>query len=329
MKRSRLIDIDIAKGFAIFLVVLGHIVATDIPLGNEWFLDLKIAIYRFHMPFFMFLSGLIMAYTYKGVSSYQEYFSYVWKRFKRLAPAFILFGMIIYFGKVLISQYMHVDGLTTDLYSELINLLVNPTKSAAGSLWFVYVLMEMYIIFPLLILATNRFPPALLLLGLILYFVPMTEYFLLHRFADYMLFFALGVVVVRYYEFYLRTIDQYWLYFMFLFLFSFTTIGVLNHDLSKLIIGLASVFAIHGLLRIKVFMNFKLLAFLGSFSYVIYLINTISIGVAKGVLLKFTSWDELNFLWFAPVLVLAGIAIPILLKMFIFPRIKFLDRITS
>lgn len=57
----RLIWPDVLKCFAIFLVILGHIIATydnrvyDAPI-NQW-------IYSFHMPLFMMLSGIFFKYA--------------------------------------------------------------------------------------------------------------------------------------------------------------------------------------------------------------------------------------------------------------------------
>ncbi|MCM1138939.1 MAG: acyltransferase family protein [Muribaculum sp.] len=59
--RERVVWPDLLKCFAIFLVILGHIVATYDSRGysapvNKW-------IYSFHMPLFMMLSGLFFKYS--------------------------------------------------------------------------------------------------------------------------------------------------------------------------------------------------------------------------------------------------------------------------
>src|SRR3954466_10243865 len=58
--KARLTDIDRAKGIAIILVVFGHLVPHGtLPAGQEWYDVIWVAIYRFHMPFFMYLSGFV------------------------------------------------------------------------------------------------------------------------------------------------------------------------------------------------------------------------------------------------------------------------------
>jgi hypothetical protein len=53
------------------------------------------------------------------------------------------------------------------------------------------------------------------------------------------------------------------------------------------------------------------------------------VGLEKGLLEKFHLWTGWLFVFFAPLLLLSGLFVPILLKAFVFPRIPSLDRITS
>src|SRR4051794_37615129 len=54
----RLTDVDAARGLAMILVVVGHVVSATMPEGNDWYAALRVAIYRFHMPLFMVLTGI-------------------------------------------------------------------------------------------------------------------------------------------------------------------------------------------------------------------------------------------------------------------------------
>ena len=84
--RRRLVEIDRVTGFAIFLVVLGHVVARQLPADNDWYGVLKFGIYLFHMPLFMFVSGLVFGHTHRPVTSLAEYRSWARKKIERLAP---------------------------------------------------------------------------------------------------------------------------------------------------------------------------------------------------------------------------------------------------
>jgi peptidoglycan/LPS O-acetylase OafA/YrhL len=75
--------------------------------------------------------------------------------------------------------------------------------------------------------------------------------------------------------------------------------------------------------------NSKILLLLGSYSFVIYLLNTPAIGLAKGILIKWVPWDGPTFVIHALVLLVSGIVVPVLIKRWIFKRWRYLDRLTD
>ncbi|WP_197491447.1 acyltransferase family protein [Methylomonas methanica] len=328
-KKDRLVDIDKAKGFAIFLVVVGHIVAADTPAGNEWYAVLKFYIYKFHMPFFMFISGVIMAYTFPVIKNGEDYFKYIFRKLKRLVPGYVLFGAVIYIGKLASSKVMHVDRLPGNVYSELYNLLLVPSQSAGGSLWFIYVLMEMYIVFPLVMVFFIKRPVLIILAGLIAEFMPVSNVLMLDRFCEYFIFFAIGVIVVQWYQEYLNVIDRYRYYVIALFIMSFATVEFVSPLVSKIIIGFFSLPALHSMMRFTVDATLSIWEIFGNYTYSIYLMNTILIGLAKGVILMFFTWDGANFLMISPVLLLVGLFGPIFVKKYIFKYVPILNSVTS
>ena len=68
------------------------------------------------------------------------------------------------------------------------------------------------------------------------------------------------------------------------------------------------------------------LAWIGRASLTIYLINTIAIGLTKGLLLRVLPWDGVNFLLYFPVLTLAGVALPMLVKRALAPHSQLVAR---
>jgi hypothetical protein len=82
------------------------------------------------------------------------------------------------------------------------------------------------------------------------------------------------------------------------------------------------------MLKFKALSKCMWLEKIGKYVFVIYLFNTIVIGVVKGIGLKFVSWDNQNFLVYFPILFLSGVLVPILLKKYLFPSIPILDRAT-
>jgi hypothetical protein len=57
--------------------------------------------------------------------------------------------------------------------------------------------------------------------------------------------------------------------------------------------------------------------------------NTLTMGFLKGLLLKFMPWDGLNFLIYLPLLLVAGIIVPIIIHKYILSKIGYLGKITK
>ncbi len=94
-------------------------------------------------------------------------------------------------------------------------------------------------------------------------------------------------------------------------------------------LGMLAMPALHGLLRRSGATSPRVFLVLGRYSFMIYLFNTIFIGLAKGILLHFWSWDGPHFLPFAMVLMTAGILGPVMLKQAVFRHVSALDRLTD
>ena len=329
---GRLNDIDRAKGLAILLVVVGHlVVGPHKPQDNAWFEQLVVIIYSFHMPFFMYLSGFVMLYTFRALDSQRSYFDYCFGKFKRLAPGFLCFAVIILLGKILASQFLHVDNQPVGFIQGLVDIIVTPGLSAAKGLWFIYVLLEFYLLAPLIIYVFGGRPIGLVIFGLALYFLPSTPILMLDGAFEYLIYFGIGATIAHNYATVEPWLNKYRAVLLLLFAVSLLLLeySPLAYPVSKLIIGCLSIPAIHSLVRMAPFSKSKLLIGWGLLSYAIYLMNTIAIGFTKGLLLRFISWDGTNFLFVGPILLLAGFYGPILVKRHILPYVRSIDRITS
>ena len=88
-KTKRIEWIDELKGFAIFLVVFGHLIQSKMLPVNGW---LHSAIYSFHMPLFMFLSGM---FAYKAlVKNVNEWCIFSINKFLQLIVPCLIFQFI-------------------------------------------------------------------------------------------------------------------------------------------------------------------------------------------------------------------------------------------
>ena len=127
--KQRIEWIDMAKGYGIILVILGH---CDIPLFTDY-------IYAFHIPLFFFLSG----YVYTIKDSF-VIFSYNKVR-KMIIPYFCLcIPMIffeLYFGN---KGLVGFDGILTEAYNFIL-------QERHTTLWYLSTLiLIVFIMYPLL-----------------------------------------------------------------------------------------------------------------------------------------------------------------------------------
>jgi fucose 4-O-acetylase-like acetyltransferase len=322
----RLPDIDQAKGLAIVLVVFGHIVARGLkPIGADWYFVTVHHLYSFHMAFFFFLSGFVYFHRAQMPKTLPEYLQDARKRFMRFAPAYFLLAAVVLIGKYLAQSVVHVDRRVSFDVAELSALVLYPTESYVSFLWFIVVLYLIYLLVPLVFHLARQRAWMATCIAFALFWIPLGKVLALHQVGRYTLFFVLGSLAATNLAGYRRLIDH-WLP---LWLAAFATVLVcLPLEWLPLPAGLLSIPALHGLVRRLPRVAGPALALLGSMVLPIYLLNTLAIGTAKAIALKFVPWDGGNFLMFAPLLTGAGLLIPIAVKKLVFSRIPALDRIT-
>lgn len=324
----KLLEIERAKGITIILVGLGHVIARQGPTGNDWAIQMKELIYSFHMPLFMFLSGLIMFYTYKPIKSFNHYSKYVSKKFMRLMPAFLIFSVLVFAGKYFGGKFFHIDNGVSSLF-EYFKILIIPQKSFSNYLWYIYVLFFLYAIFPILISGFKSIIFIIIfsfLVSLSGIFINYPALFSFELIVEYLFFFALGGGVIAFYDKWLLFIKKYGFYT--LLLFATALFLRLNIYIPKMLMGFLSIPAVYYLVCEAFFKNSKTLEVVGKYTFIIYLLNTMIIGVLKAVLFKFHDWNGLHFLYYFPILAIGGIIIPIYIKKYIIIKIPFLNKIT-
>lgn len=339
-QRARQRDLDRAKGLVILLVVFGHIVAREPPARNEWYVLAKIAVYLFHMPFFMYLSGYVTFLSGAARLAPSAWGDLVSNRAMRLLLPFLIFGITTAVGKMLLAPYLHVDNVPISVGSALLNLVWRTDQSAAHSVWYVAVLFIECLLTPVLMLVLKGRTLVLLLLATVLYMLPIPHVTYLDEVAEFYVFFVLGGVAADAGDRWLTWVDRYragsWLAFAaaVVGVTAAVAAGVIPADiprpnLAMLVCGVLSAPALHSLVRQASLARSKSLLTLAYFTFAIYLMNTPCIGLAKAILLKAIPWDGPNFLIFAPILMAAGLFGPIIVKRQLFRGLPFLDRITQ
>jgi fucose 4-O-acetylase-like acetyltransferase len=323
------------RGMAIILVVLGHIVAHgEPPPGNHWFWDVTYWIYHFHMPLFMYLSGLTFFLFQKPIASSAAYSRFLAQRAVRLLPALFFIGIVVVVAKYVLAGTLHVDNSVQGFWSDILKLFYDPLGGALTSLWFVYTLFVVYVVsIPLLLLA-NWNPNSVLVAGAVIHFVPLPDYLCLSRVGEYLLMFGLGCVAASHVHRIRLIAVQHLLAFLVIFVAVSALIFVFmddwNEDFKKLVLGLASLPVAHGIAMRMRGRAAGIFTLFGVTSLIIYLLNTIFIGLAKAILLRFFhSWDGAAFLAFLPILLFAGTLCPVVLKLRFLRKYPVLDQLTG
>lgn len=208
-------DITIAKGMGIFLVVMGHILARGHSEGNDWFTSLTQIIYLFHMPFFMFLSGLVFFKPGRAERLWQNYGTHAGKQVFRLLIPFLGLGLLVIFAKYAASGILHVDNMPESPLTGMANLIWHTKYSPAQFIWYVFVLFIYTLIVPPVMKGLRVSMAGLLVAALIIHFVPPVPYFYLDLLTYFLMFFILGGMARHYYPQYRKWVERYgWIAFL-------------------------------------------------------------------------------------------------------------------
>ena len=181
---KRVVWIDVAKALAIWLVVMGHVCQWRFPEAGKWLADI---IYTFHMPLFLFLSGL---FAKKAIEAADEdhVVGYMMKKSRQLLLPFMVW-MLLWCGIKQDSPMLFLEG--------------------GFIYWYLLTLFEFLMLFCCLRLLSNMFkikdklfPLVLLLSAFMLYCIPASSHlgiFLRIYYSSYFyLFFVLGFLFDRY-----------------------------------------------------------------------------------------------------------------------------------
>lgn len=133
--------LDGLKGFAILLVILGHVLsgyldAGTFPAAYNSFYGVRSWIYSFHMPLFFLISGFTFTLAYFPDGTLRK------KRYGRqvcnLLWIYVLFAVLLWGIKQV------VPGLVNETYTleDLAGMFVEPL----GNFWYLYVLLIFYLL---------------------------------------------------------------------------------------------------------------------------------------------------------------------------------------
>jgi fucose 4-O-acetylase-like acetyltransferase len=330
---ERRIDLDQAKGLAIVLVVFGHLVARADPVGVEWYEPLRRAVYAFHMPFFLYLSGLVSVLSGAAMAAPVRWRGLLAARAWRLLVPFFGLGLLSVLGKWGAAHFMFVDHAPKRVAAGIASLVWHTADSADGSIWYLFVLFVVSVSTPVLLWADAGRLRFLLAVAAGLYFLPLPPYVYADHVGRYAIFFTSGVWAGRQGAAWTGFIETHYRGLIVLLAVALLMVAVFGAHwpvaVVLLPVGLLSMPALHGFVRHRGAGFGQVLHWLGRYCFMIYLFNTIFIGLTKGVLLRFISWDGPHFMLFAVALMVAGVMLPVALKFYLLNRVPELRGLTD
>lgn len=278
MENRRLSQIDAWRGFAIFCVILYHsIIVYPINLEDISFLkSLHDYINIFNMPLFFFIAGT--CFSYKG--NYKEY---IIKKIKRIATPYFTVRVLNYLCKFILPSVVHNQAYGTGFIRGILLF--------GGDYWFLYVMFEILLIYPLIASISNKYIKYIIEIFLIvLYMLDIgKDMFCLTLLFKYFVFFNTGYILKDIIIKHIDTRNNVVL-FIVLFILSILLFVVnikLNMRIIKLINTCVIIFTTYQIINNSLFI--KLFERYGKYSLQIYCLNGFLLVIARTIICKITS----------------------------------------
>lgn len=312
-------DIDVAKGLGMLLVVYGHLLQTGTIGETPWYALTRDAIYTFHMPFFMYLSGYVFFMTRRQGLSGHAYRRMVSTRADRLLVPFAIFGLLIVLGKAIAEKIGVVHDPVANPLRGIWDVICNTPDNPAISVWYLVVLFVYCVATPILLRCcrgkTMFLMVAALVVSVIAELLWLPQEFYLLRILRFYVFFVAGGVACLHWDTIIRGIRKFWVLLAIGF-----AIGIAigpNVPLALVYCGFLSMPVLHGAILLFRLERLAILRWVGDNSMTIYLMNTIFIGVAKLVWLKLLpvqgGWNPM----FLAALMVAGVVGPVVVRIIV------------
>ncbi|MCF0217404.1 MAG: acyltransferase [Fibrobacteraceae bacterium] len=198
-KQNEIVWLSVLQGFAMLLVVLGHVFHGE--AHYNWELTLQQVIYSFHMPLFMCVSGYLFYFT--AIKKNKNYLDVVKNKAVRLLIPYFVLSVVTIVLKVSFSEYMRRGAEFS--VNQLLDAFVWLTNMPLGEMWFINALFLLFLLYPLYGIADKKkIYEALLLIAFIaFYFIqqnnPLPSFVFNYGSAIYYgFYFYVGILLCKY-----------------------------------------------------------------------------------------------------------------------------------
>lgn len=196
MSTKREMWVDYTKLFACILVVVGHLLQGLNQAGVVWnntlYAYINELIYNFHMPLFMCLSGYLYG-KYTKINSKEDYKHFICKKLVNLGIPYITFySLTVFISMIFSSSVNNHKGI-----SDILNMFIKPISPY----WFIYVLLAIFIIVPVIEKIFKKKYILILLSFLIFHIVNILlggfNIYIISKLAEYLVYFYIGINIVQ------------------------------------------------------------------------------------------------------------------------------------
>lgn len=273
-------EIDALKGWAIFLVVLGHaIIVHPINLHSNIYCNALFSfVSLFHVKLFFLISGFCFAY-------HGNYVNYIKKKVHRLVIPYYAFCVMEMTAKLVFrNQINRPRGMGEFLLRMMFY---------GGDYWFLWTLFLIFLIFPAIQMLIRRGIAweigCLVGLLIVAYIRPSIEFFEIENVFRYLFWFACGTVVRNHWRFndYPGEKALYAVAVVLLVVLLSTLVwdNTFNYDTRDFICGVTGILLSFLLTRFSLFNN--MFSPFGQYSLQLYLMNGLLLGVSRIVICNY------------------------------------------
>jgi peptidoglycan/LPS O-acetylase OafA/YrhL len=156
MMKDRLLFFDILRIIAIVLIVLAHLpglvfynIEFFLNNPNHYFNMIWFSAGTVGVALFLFISGAVLEYTHRNISTIKELIRFYYRRLSRIYPAYWISLLV-----TLIIAPVYIETSTAGLISQLSGFMSSPFHVQ----WFIGLIVFMYLVFPLLSKSMEKNP---------------------------------------------------------------------------------------------------------------------------------------------------------------------------
>lgn len=286
-ENKRIVWVDYLKAFTCLLVVIGHLLQSlqkaGIPQNLQLTNFIIYYIYLFHMPLFMCISGFLYSKKKLEETSFSGYIKFEKRKLIDLMIPYIVFYLIYLGINILFSK----DVNTPKGKNEFVGMLNNPMSPY----WFLYVLMSIFLITPLLEKIFKENKRKVLVFYIILKIISIfyqPNIYLIKSISTYGIYFYFGCFIRE--EKIIGKREKF-IFILLHFLIAIIIFKYLNNVNKYIYQFIVLCMAIYGIIAyIEIFKNIeknKILNTFKSYTFQIFLLHTIFAAGIRIILLKF------------------------------------------